>query len=190
MFKQIEERYQAALSRVCDVPGLQREIDDINGQIRELSGFVPPTLWAKATVKERRGRDWTEVSCGGGQVAIGGGCQAFKRPHKFEYNGPSGRSAWKCGGFGGKKRVWAICVPDDGRVRVKEQRGGDWHQVNCDHGDVVTGGGCQAFKRPHKMEYNGPAGRSAWKCGGFGGKKRVWAICAPDDGTISIRENP
>lgn len=140
-------------------------------------------------------------------VALGGGCEAQDGNHKFEYNGPAGRSAWKCGGHGGSrrkgpawnrrtehyghKRVWAICASANGPVQVtmKEASGGDWTTVRCDAGQVVTGGGCQAHGGPHVMEYNGPEGKSAWKCGGHGGPKQVWAICAKDpDDMLTVKE--
>jgi hypothetical protein len=56
------------------------------------------------------GGDWTEVQCPGGQKVIGGGCQAHGHPWIFQYNGPEGENKWKCGGHGGPKRVWALCV--------------------------------------------------------------------------------
>lgn len=151
--------------------------------------------WARSStsVRSRQGGDWTEVTCGEGQVVLGGGCKASTKPHKFEYNGPSEMNSWACGGFGGDKEVWAVCAKGDtlgSFVGLKEVEGGDWTTVSCDSGQVVTGGGCQALESPHKMEYNGPDRRSAWKCGGHGGRKKVWAICAPDDGSLTIKENP
>eukprot|EP00928_Gymnodinium_smaydae_P008081 TRINITY_DN12916_c0_g3_i1.p1 TRINITY_DN12916_c0_g3~~TRINITY_DN12916_c0_g3_i1.p1 ORF type:complete len:492 (+),score=41.70 TRINITY_DN12916_c0_g3_i1:276-1751(+) len=91
--------------------------------------------------------------------------------------GPKGERGWECGGHGGKKQVWVRCARGID-VGIKEQNGGDWIEVQCDAGRKVVGGGCNAFTPPYKMMYNGPVGSDRWKCGGHGGSKRVWAICA------------
>jgi len=123
------------------------------------------------------GGDWVEAQCPTGKKVIGGGCDAKKSPHTMEYNGPNGDRKWKCGGHGGDKTAWAICLATDD-VSIKEENGGDWKTVKCDGGKKVIGGGCQAKNNPHRFERNAPQGDDGWKCGGHGGNKRVWAICS------------
>merc|ERR1719379_632344 len=73
--------------------------------------IVPPLMSAfKSALEARRiitrnAGDWNELSCEGGQV-IGGGCRAYKGPHKMQQSGPFGPDKWKCGGHGGAKKVW------------------------------------------------------------------------------------
>jgi hypothetical protein len=53
--------------------------------------------------------------CPAGSTAVGGGCDAQKSPHRFEYNGPvveGELTGWKCGGSGAKKKVKVACMPD------------------------------------------------------------------------------
>jgi len=59
--------------------------------------------------------------------------------------------------------------------------GGDWTTVQCNAGQKVLGGGCNAAGSPYKMQYSGPDGDDRWKCGGHGGNKEVWAVCATKD---------
>ena len=95
--------------------------------------------WSSSFLREEHGTDWTTVPCGGGMVVLGGGCEAKDERHVFQYNGPNGRSAWTwtCGGHGGTrrvgwfwdrrdehyghKRVWAICAPENGPVKVTQK---------------------------------------------------------------------
>jgi len=58
------------------------------------------------------GDDWTVARCGHGHRVIGGGCHATSSRHKFQRSSPNGSDAWICGGFGGTKQAWAVCVPD------------------------------------------------------------------------------
>jgi len=58
------------------------------------------------------GGDSTLARCGHGHRVIGGGCHATDNRHKFQRSAPNGSDAWGCGGFGGQKQVWAICVPN------------------------------------------------------------------------------
>jgi len=135
---------------------------------------------AKTTIKEKQVGDWGQVYCDAGQNVLGGGCQANAAPHHFQYNGPVGRNGWKCGGHGGKKKIWVICSTDIKPI-VRSTRGGDWHSVWCPVGSKIISGGCNAFSRPYRFEYNAPAGRSGrrWMCGGHTSSKRAWVICSP-----------
>ena len=68
---------------------------------------------------------------------------------------------------------------------------------------MVLSGGCEATDGGYIFQYNGPAGRNGWKCGGHGGvrkvpdgflrtrdevygHKRVFAVCAPDNGPVQV----
>jgi len=150
--------------------------------------IVDPLMSAfKSALKARRiitknGGDWTELPCEGGQV-IGGGCSARKGPHKMQTSGPSGQDKWKCGGHGGAKKVWVICSAELKR-QIVQQDGGDWTVAKCPPGQKVISGGCNAKAKPFIMQYNGPEGDSAWKCGGHGGPKSVWAICSAEATTV------
>lgn len=140
-------------------------------------------IWAicarglKRQIVQKSGGDWTTAVCPPGQKVISGGCNANNRPFIMQYSGPDGANQWKCGGHGGPKTVWAICSAEADIV-VKEKKGGDWTTVECDAGKKVIGGGCNAHQSPHIFQYNGPTtSGTAWKCGGHGGPKQVWAIC-------------
>jgi hypothetical protein len=129
----------------------------------------------------KSGGDWDEAVCPEGSVAIGGGCNARASPFIMEKASVSkSLKKYKCGGSGAPKDVYAICAFDDGKFERVESKGGDWHVVDCPAGTVVVSGGCRAYKSPHKFEYNGPFG-NGWKCGGHGGKKKVWAVCHKQD---------
>lgn len=123
--------------------------------------------------------DWGEIHCDAGQKAIGGGCNARARPFTMQYNGPVGNTGWKCGGHGGAKRVWVMCS-DKISPSIVEAHGGDWTAVQCRPGEKLISGGCYANGGANKFQYNAPAWNSndKWQCGGHGGKKQVWAICA------------
>merc|ERR1719201_3248247 len=136
-----------------------------------------PTYFMAPQYVENSGGDWDEAVCPEGSVAIGGGCNARASPFIMEKASVSkSLKKYKCGGSGAPKDVYAICAFDDGKFERVESKGGDWHVVDCPAGTVVVSGGCRAYKSPHKFEYNGPFG-NGWKCGGHGGKKKVWAVC-------------
>ncbi|CAD7957665.1 unnamed protein product [Amoebophrya sp. A120] len=129
---------------------------------------------------EVSGGDWTTASCPAGYKIIGGGCNSEKRPWRLRYNAPEGDRAWKCGGHGGKKRAYAICVKDeDLELQVIEKSGGDWTVLDCPRGTRMVNGGCDAHKRPWRFEDSVSSG-NGWKCGGQGGAKKVFAICTPE----------
>lgn len=130
------------------------------------------------------GGDWTEAKCPSGTKAIGGGCDAHASPHKMEYHGIlDDMSGYKCGGHGGSKSVWAICAHDDGLYSTEKigSDGRDSRQVQCEVGETMVGGGCQAHESPHTFALNGPFKTTDWKCNGFtsghGGGKTVHATC-------------
>eukprot|EP00928_Gymnodinium_smaydae_P022955 TRINITY_DN1911_c0_g1_i6.p1 TRINITY_DN1911_c0_g1~~TRINITY_DN1911_c0_g1_i6.p1 ORF type:complete len:621 (-),score=54.70 TRINITY_DN1911_c0_g1_i6:313-2088(-) len=132
-------------------------------------------------VKEVSGGDWTTVQCDPGRKVISGGCNAYGHPFKMQYNGPGGNETWKCGGHGGRKRVWAICALGI-NVSTVEAEGGDWTESTCAPGQQLLGGGCSVYEGYPVMSYSAPPDfdadyYNAWKCGGHGGKKRVWATC-------------
>eukprot|EP00928_Gymnodinium_smaydae_P004906 TRINITY_DN1167_c0_g1_i4.p1 TRINITY_DN1167_c0_g1~~TRINITY_DN1167_c0_g1_i4.p1 ORF type:complete len:593 (+),score=33.70 TRINITY_DN1167_c0_g1_i4:178-1956(+) len=136
---------------------------------------LPPSIAISA--KTFADGDWTSVQCDAGWKAIGGGCNADGQPHRFQMDGPDGESGWKCGGRGGRKQVWVRCARGID-VTTQNRSGGDWTDVRCEAGRKVISGGCNAFGPPYKMMYNGPVGNDVWRCGGHGGSKLVWAICA------------
>merc|ERR1719281_557927 len=62
--------------------------------------------------------------------------------------------------------------------KLRYTTGGDWTKSMCKAGETIIGGGCQAAWPWGKMEKSAPDGGNSWHCGGHGGPKRVWAICA------------
>lgn len=56
------------------------------------------------------GGDWLLSPCPANALAIGGGCKANGPPHTFAKNWPDTHNQWGCGGNGGSKEVWAICL--------------------------------------------------------------------------------
>merc|ERR1719492_758704 len=56
--------------------------------------------------------------------------------------------------------------------------GGDWVVCQCNETDEAVGGGCFAKDPPYQMQKNGPRFNHSWECGGHGGAKKVWVICA------------
>jgi hypothetical protein len=144
----------------------------------------PKNLWAicssainPVTVKVSGG-DWTTATCPTGTKILSGGCWAKSHPHVMSWNGPKGDDAWQCGGHGGAKDAWAICSAQL-KPTIIESDGGDWHTVKCPVGMSIIGGGCDGRQHPHKFEKSSPVGDNQWMCGGQGGSKKVWAICAP-----------
>jgi hypothetical protein len=141
------------------------------------------TVWAICSsqlspeVVTVEGGDWTTVTCPAGKKILSGGCNARSSPHRYQKSAPEGDAAWTCGGSGASKTVWATCSAQITPAIVQEE-GGDWHTVHCPRGLKVIGGGCDAHVHPWVLQYNGPDGDSAWRCGGQGGRKMVWAICA------------
>lgn len=54
--------------------------------------------------------------------------------------------------------------------------------MQCDEGDKVIGGGCDAtVASPFQFYVSRPVGEDKWECSGHGGAKRVWAFCMPHD---------
>jgi len=150
-------------------------------------GIVDPLMTPLGSMvwKEAKTGDWGEVDCGPGFQLIGGGCNARKGPYKMQRNSPKGTAdakynKWKCGGHGGPKQIWAVCLKDSIKRQVITTNGGDWTSVKCPSGQHVIGGGCDAHNSPHVMQYSGPEGAGGWKCGGHGGPKKVFAICTAD----------
>eukprot|EP00928_Gymnodinium_smaydae_P052294 TRINITY_DN360_c0_g2_i1.p1 TRINITY_DN360_c0_g2~~TRINITY_DN360_c0_g2_i1.p1 ORF type:complete len:4395 (-),score=487.31 TRINITY_DN360_c0_g2_i1:145-13329(-) len=127
--------------------------------------------------KIAEGGDWTDVHCDNGQRIIGGGCEATQEPHVFQQNSPNGETVWRCGGYGGNKKTWALCSGTMAPV-IKTKEGGDWVSVECDAGHKVIGGGCKAHG-DKVYSRSAPVGDNKWECGGHGGDKKVWAICSP-----------
>eukprot|EP00928_Gymnodinium_smaydae_P022957 TRINITY_DN1911_c0_g2_i1.p1 TRINITY_DN1911_c0_g2~~TRINITY_DN1911_c0_g2_i1.p1 ORF type:complete len:599 (-),score=64.65 TRINITY_DN1911_c0_g2_i1:151-1947(-) len=157
--------------------GLQQQsFEFMQLHANKLKTRPPPVI--DISVKTVAGGDWTSVECDLGWKAISGGCSADgQSPYRFQMDGPKGERGWECGGHGGKKEVWVLCARGMDVV-IKEESGGDWTEVQCDAGRTVISGGCNAFAHPFKMGYNGLVGNDTWKCGGHGGSKKVWAICA------------
>jgi len=150
-----------------------------------------PAEEPKIMIKEADTGDWGRVECDAGTFVMGGGCQANGSPHVFEKSAPDG-NGWGCGGGGGPKRIWAICGPQD-VVQVVEVETGDWGEAECPAGTEVLGGGCQAYRGPHiaqaSMIRGKGARRTSYKCGGQGGDKRIYAMCAPPMGVNVKREH-
>eukprot|EP00392_Amoebophrya_sp_AT5.2_P018147 g18616.t1 len=131
---------------------------------------------------ESTGGDWHSVKCPPKHSVIGGGCDNTQPPHLMEYNAPDNKNprAWKCGGHGGRKKVWVMCVPDkEIKLQIVSQKGGDWFRKGCPRKTKAIGGGCQNYKKPWRVE-DSVLEKNGWICGGHGGKKRTWAICTPE----------
>jgi hypothetical protein len=133
----------------------------------------------KPEIVQVSGGDWTTVTCPAGKTIISGGCQAAGHPWIKQYDGPMDghNDKWQCGGQGGPKKVWAICSAQLDATIVRNH-GGDWVTSTCPGGMKIIGGGCDAHTGPHKYQRSSPDGENKWICGGHGGGKTVWAMCA------------
>jgi hypothetical protein len=164
--------------RKCDAQHQTDWLPKVHSTIFErLPKFLSTTYIEKSV------GDWGEVHCDAGMRVVGGGCQAYERPHVMQASRPTDDGAgWLCGGHGGPKKVMALCARIPTKVEVTS--GGDWHQTGCPANSVAIGGGCDANNNPYIMEYNGieDDGLTKQQCGGHGGPKAAWAICAFDDG--------
>jgi len=127
------------------------------------------------------GGDWHTASCPKGTIGIGGGCDAHGSPHIMQFAGiVSDMTGYECGGNGASKTSWAICAHDDGkytRHELKSRTGDGEGNTQCHEGEIMVGGGCEAYESPHMFQYNGPFKPLAWKCAGESGKKKVWTTC-------------
>jgi hypothetical protein len=127
------------------------------------------------------GGDWHKAECPSGTIGIGGGCDAHASPHLVQFAGVvSDMSGYECGGNGGSKTSWAICAHDDGhysRHELKSRTGDGEGNTQCHEGEIMVGGGCEAYESPHKFQYNGPFKPINWKCAGDSGKKVVFTTC-------------
>ena len=132
--------------------------------------------------------DWTSGNCPDGFALVGGGCDAFGDPWKFQYLGPkldaSTRTReWQCSGHRADKMVFKTCVAEGSMqlLYVESKSNEDWHVVHCPSGMSVISGGCDAHGAPFRFSFNGPHpdDPGQWQCGGHGGGKNVFAVCAP-----------
>jgi hypothetical protein len=136
------------------------------------------------------GADWAEFTCNNRAMQIlGGGCSSLGPHYKFQASYPSGVAnphTWRCGGHGGAKTVSVICAhPGDIKVDITAPRSiGDWGGVSCPGNYQVIGGGCNARTSPFVMSSSSPQSIygarqvNGWQCGGHGGNKQSWAMCA------------
>jgi hypothetical protein len=123
---------------------------------------------------------FVQARCADGMKLIGGGCRTAAG--KLRYSGPdeTNPEVWKCGGHDGNKVSTAICSSKI-TPRIEVATGGDVTTVMCKHGFKVLSGGCDAFEAPLAFTYSAPINDTGWKCGGKGGGKKVWAMCADVD---------
>ena len=61
---------------------------------------------------KHHGGDWDSTTCASNYILAGGGCQAHNSPHVMQASKPHGSNGWMCGGHGGSKHVWAMCIKE------------------------------------------------------------------------------
>jgi hypothetical protein len=153
----------------------------MNKEVWAICSTIPTVVETHAS-----GQDWADYGCSSNRQILGGGCISAGGAYKFEASRPWGNAdRWRCGGHGAAKDVSLICA-DKSKIHMDvatRSNAGDWESVACASNYQLLGGGCQS-NNPWVMRGMFPdtANSKAYRCGGHGGSKTVFAMCGKRPG--------
>jgi len=158
----------------------------------------------QVSVESAVGGSHAVAQCAPGWNVIGGGCNALNPPHLISSSAPESKTSWRCAGQGYGMKAMAICTPAASaaglklvetvggsnlyRMAVPFTKGKSYYHKKAGDGDygsncpdtvpTLVSGGCNMVKSPYKAKYSFPSSNRTWICGGHGGQKNAFALCA------------